>query len=151
MRFARKQGRRGHLCFGILPLSPVVHHGKPQPVTGKAPLTRLPRQCGPAYTPYTLQPSSLAVPYNVSEIFLAIPLSPRNFLCFVLWFLSRPPHPPVCFSSVWLQVTFYHPQAPSMLTGRAWAWTSINTPLFPFTCLTRFSLSVRSLLGSDSR
>lgn len=43
--------------LGILSLCSVVHHGKPQPVTGKAQLTRLPRQCGPAAPTGFLHPS----------------------------------------------------------------------------------------------
>lgn len=142
--------------LGILSLSPVVHRGKAQHVTGNAQLTRLPRQCGPPaptgpHHPSTVmgtaaseQPSSLAIPYSVSGISVAIPLSPpEEGLWFVLRFLSRTfffssSASLMCGHMSHFIIHRLHP----MLTERVWTWATINILLFPFTCLTSFRASL---------
>lgn len=55
--------------------------------------------------------------------------------------LPSPP-PPFCFSLCVVACHISLPVGSPMLTGRAWAWVTINISLLPFTCLTHPAASL---------
>lgn len=140
--------RHGDPFFGVVSLSSVFHSGKPE--TGRkrafgsilAFLGRSPADWAAEAAGFLLclpseghSPSSLAVPLQCGWDHSAHP-SPMV--------MRRPlPRPPPHSAS--LCVVACHISLPAgspMLTGRAWAWVTINISLLPFTCLTRPAASL---------
>lgn len=141
--------RHGDPSFGVVSLSSVFHSGKPE--TGRkrafdsilAFLRRSPADWAAEAAGFLLclpseghSSSSLAVPLQCGWDHSAHP-SPAV--------MRRPlpsPPPPFCFSLCVVACHISLPAGSPMLTGRAWAWVTINISLLPFTCLTHPAASL---------